>query len=413
MIKDFVGNPEVLSYIERTKALKNKGKRFSDIEDAAGNQYVDLVQEGGGVLGIALVGYTYILENAGIRFFSLAGTSAGAINTMMIAGMGAIGEPVSEKILEVLCRKNLFDIVDGNKCLKKLIQKAVEKKPGIGWNIAWNSIRIYSTLKKKMGINPGNDFEDWISGILKTNGITNLNDLSELRKKMPAGIKNINKNGSQEFVSLLAIISSDVTTHTKAEFPRMANLYWKNPGGISPAKIVRASMSIPFFFEPFYVNNLPDAGKTNNQQWNKLAKYTGEIPEKVRFVDGGMLSNFPINVFHRSDNTIPRKPTFGARLSVYREKYSNTDTFPGLCGGMISTMRQIYDYDFLLKNPDYSKLICRIDADAKFNWLNFNMTKNEQIELFTLGAKKAVEFLEKFDWEGYKSLRNKIIISNN
>jgi len=28
------------------------------------NQYVDLVQEGGGVLGIALVGYTSILENA-------------------------------------------------------------------------------------------------------------------------------------------------------------------------------------------------------------------------------------------------------------------------------------------------------------------------------------------------------------
>ena len=30
--------------------------------DKSGNYYVDLVQEGGGVLGIALVGYTYILE---------------------------------------------------------------------------------------------------------------------------------------------------------------------------------------------------------------------------------------------------------------------------------------------------------------------------------------------------------------
>jgi len=73
---------------QRVAALK--GKRFSDVEDANGNQYVDLVQEGGGVLGIGLVGYTYVLENAGIRFFSLAGTSAGAINTMMLAALGQI-----------------------------------------------------------------------------------------------------------------------------------------------------------------------------------------------------------------------------------------------------------------------------------------------------------------------------------
>ncbi len=409
MIKDFTQNPEVLSYVERAVTLKNKGKRFSDIEDAAGNQYVDLVQEGGGVLGIALVGYTYILENAGIRFFSLAGTSAGAINTILMAGLNPIGEPVSGKIMDVLSRKNLFDIVDGNKCLKKLIQKAVDKKSGIILRLILNSIRIYRTLKKKLGVNPGKDFEKWISCVLKKNEITSLNDLLELRKKLPSGIKNVDEKGNQEFEAGLAVISSEVTTHTKAEFPRMAKLYWQNPGEISPALFVRASMSIPFFFVPFQVNGLPNAGKTNDKQWNDFAKYTGEVPEKVRFVDGGMLSNFPINVFHRTDNSIPRKPTFGARLSVYREKYSETGTFLGLCGGMISTMRQIYDYDFLLKHPDYSKLICRIDADAKFNWLNFNMTRSEQIELFKLGAKKAIEFLEKFDWENYKSLRNKII----
>ena len=36
--------------------------------------------EGGGVLGIALTGYTYILEQAGIRFLGVGGTSAGSIN---------------------------------------------------------------------------------------------------------------------------------------------------------------------------------------------------------------------------------------------------------------------------------------------------------------------------------------------
>src|SRR5689334_17456764 len=64
-----------------------KGKKFtvSDVYDANNHQYVDLVQEGGGVWGIALLGYTYILEKMGIRFFSLAGTSAGSINTILLA----------------------------------------------------------------------------------------------------------------------------------------------------------------------------------------------------------------------------------------------------------------------------------------------------------------------------------------
>ena len=67
---------------------EKSGKPYSDIVDAEGHQYVDLVQEGGGMLGIALVGYSYVLEQAGIRFFSLAGTSAGAINTLMLAAIG-------------------------------------------------------------------------------------------------------------------------------------------------------------------------------------------------------------------------------------------------------------------------------------------------------------------------------------
>jgi NTE family protein len=60
-------------------------KEFSDLLDQEGNQYIEFVQEGGGVWGSALVGYLYGLEIFGIRFLKVAGTSAGAINTMLIA----------------------------------------------------------------------------------------------------------------------------------------------------------------------------------------------------------------------------------------------------------------------------------------------------------------------------------------
>lgn len=384
-----------------------KGLKVSDIVDKDGHQYVDLVQEGGGVLGIALVGYTYVLEKLGIRFFSLAGTSAGAINTMMIAGLGNINEAKSEKILEILSNKNLFDLVDGDKAVKKLVQKAINKEKGIGWSLAWNAIKIYKILKTHLGINPGSDFEKWISGELSKAGVNTLKDLKTRRSILPEGLTNTSGGNTENLVPKLAIITSDITTHTKVEFPRMAGLYWKNPDAVSPADFVRASMSIPIFFTPFEADDLPNAGAVNDPEWDNSARYYGEVPRKVMFVDGGLLSNFPINVFHRKDGGVPRMPTFGARLSAYREGFSDISNLFGFSGAMISTMRQIYDYDFLLQNPDYKQLICRIDADQEFNWLDFNMSREEQIQLFRLGALKAIDFLKAFNWEGYKELRAK------
>lgn len=400
----FTENETIKSILERIP----KGKRFSDIEDAEGNQYVDLVQEGGGTLGVALVGYTYVMEKAGIRFFSLAGTSAGAINTMLMAGLGKIQETKSEKILDILGKKDLFDFVDGDKAVKKVINKIIKKENGLIWTIILHGLKIFNILKQKLGLNPGSDFETWMTTLLNESGIKSLKDLTALREQTPEGLKNVlTGEVLNKPIAKLAIITSDITTHTKTEFPRMAELYWENPDTLSPSKFVRSSMSIPFFFEPFKVKNLPNAGKVNDAKWDEYAGYKGPVPSEVKFVDGGMLSNFPINVFHREDGGKPTRPTFGARLSTYRETYSKTDKLLDMSGAMVSTMRQIYDYDFLLKNPDYSKLICKIDADGQFNWLDFNMSEDDRIKLFNLGALKAVEFLETFDWEAYKVIRSK------
>ena len=312
-ITNFTENNTIISILDRIP----KGKRYSDIEDADGNQYVDLVQEGGGVLGIALVGYTFILENAGIRFFSLAGTSAGAINTILMAGLGKIKEAKSEKILDILSKKDLFYFVDGHKVVRKIINKVIKKEKGLGRALVWNGIKIYKILKRKLGLNPGSNFETWITEELKKAGIISLIDLKNLRKILPQGLKYV-VTGEEvtDAVAKLAIITSDITTHTKVEFPRMAELYWADPNSISPAKLIRASMSIPFFFEPFEIVNIPNAGNEYDEKWYDYARYKGPVPSEVKFVDGGLLSNFPINVFHREDGGVPRMPTFGARLST-------------------------------------------------------------------------------------------------
>lgn len=39
-----------------------------------------------------------------------------------------------------------------------------------------------------------------------------------------------------------------------------------------------------------------------------------------------------------------------------------------------------------------------------YNWLKFSMDEDEQLGLVKAGARTALDFLERFDWGGYKRL---------
>jgi NTE family protein len=405
---DFTEQPGMPQILARVEALKKSGKNFSDITDAEGHQYVDLVQEGGGMLGIALVGYTYVLEQANIRFFSLAGTSAGAINTLLMASLGKLPDSKSARTLDLLVNKNMFDFVDGEPGIKKLLQGFIEGKPKWWlWMQAVSQVKkIISLVNKQLGINPGQDFEQWIVDHMAKNGIKTTSDLLEYRTFVPA-LTCRDGRPTSDLKPKLVMIASDVTTQTKVQFPEMASLYWENPANVRPAIYVRASMSVPLFFYPVIVEGIPK-GPEAKARWADAVSYEGEIPPKVAFVDGGLLSNFPINVFH-NDKVVPRLPTFGVRLSSYRNEFNKTENFFQFAGAMIGTMRHIFDFDFFLRHPDYSHIICSIDADSQYNWLDFNMPDDKKKSLFLLGANKAIDFLEKYNWEEYKEIRKKLI----
>ena len=66
------------------------------------------------MLGVGLLGYTYVLEKAGIRFIGLGGTSAGAINTILMAtSRDAPDEPCSLKMLDIMTHMNFLNFLDG------------------------------------------------------------------------------------------------------------------------------------------------------------------------------------------------------------------------------------------------------------------------------------------------------------
>src|SRR5271156_2231237 len=74
--------------LKRNKAFAGEGPE-KDI------QFMHLVLQGGGTLGIAHVGAVHGLETAGIRFVGLAGTSAGAIVALLLCcARGNLLDPV-------------------------------------------------------------------------------------------------------------------------------------------------------------------------------------------------------------------------------------------------------------------------------------------------------------------------------
>lgn len=402
-VEDFTQNTDVLEIIKNLKDNGVHERVFSDIIDNK-YQYVDLVMEGGGVLGIALVGYTYVLEQMGIRFLGLGGASAGAITTLLLAVYKSINDSKSEWLLKQLANQNLYDFVDGGDSSREVIQEYLNGTSILTADI-FSFFKSIIHIKDKLGLNAGINFENWLIKILASEDVK-INKLSELIEKRRIIPDLKLRDGSKPNIVMddkLVIITADVSTETKVKFPEMTKYYWDNPNEVNPACFVRASMSIPIFFEPYYVDNIPD-NKYIKDEWVNHLKFTGEVPKKITFVDGGIMSNFPINVFHVDPPAIPKCPTFGVRLSKKRSKENKTNNPINFLSAVFDSARHIYDFDFLMKNPDYEQLITMIDLE-NYNWLNFNMSKEEKIGLFVEGVKAASVFIQKFKWQAYKELR--------
>lgn len=171
---------------------------------------------------------------------------------------------------------------------------------------------------------------------------------------------------------------------------------------VNPACFARASMSVPFFFHPFTVEKCPSS---RVQDWQSFG-YFGKPPEKVLFMDGGIMSNFPIDLFHEP-YSIPLAPTFGVKIGLERTQPIEIDAPAKLLSAIFDTARHTLDNDFINRNPDYQQLVTMIDT-ADHNWLNFEMDEQQKVDLFARGAQRAAEFLGEFDWHRYKETRKGI-----
>ena len=442
---------------------------ISDVQDNEGRQYVDLVQKGGGVWGIALVGFTYVMEGLGIRFLRLAGTSAGAINTALLAAIGEKEEKKSEQILKLLANTDIYEFVDGHQIVRLFIDFMARKKkkknlwPIIktGYSIIltlgilllltpfahlniWGLTVFYLTslliiipfiifafgvlLYRRMGqaglgINPGENFLIWLRRVLETNlqdenisdntsedSENSLNTTKLLMKKVERcpELKLVHNEyrGVGDLIGDITIITADLVTKNKVELPKMRILFQtSNPeNGYHPfndaAEMVRASMAIPLFFESFYARNI-NKNKTDSF-WQEYFK--SSPPSECRFVDGGIMSNFPINIYLNPDIEEPRLPTIGINLIEEESKgkkavdiNSNQWNLFKYFTNLFNASRHYYDKDFILKNELVSDCIADVPIRG-IHWLEFGMDAYKKADLFMQGAKAAYLFFYGEEW---------------
>ena len=377
----FTLNSEIVNLILDLKSqFPENSLKISDVVDEEGHQYIDLVQEGGGVLGIALLGYTYVLEKMGIRFLNIGGTSAGAINALLLAASGKPEEAKTEKIIEIVSQKNIADFMDGDEDALEFIQTILSKEPS-KLELLYHGLQVMDNFSQDLGLNLGESFLTWLTGVLED---FEVHDTAKLEKRMNElsptiqfrkDSKDIHSFEGRKIAAELAIIAAELATETKVIFPRMRNLFFKNIDEPNPAKYVRASMSIPLFFKPYEVTNLP----TDEEaiiRWNRIGKHRGAIPEKAIFVDGGIMSNFPIDIFHLK-GSIPSRPTFGVKLGLERVKTNEINNVGELLYACFDSARNLRDFEFIKENMDFQRLVAYIDIQDQNCWiLIFLMKKN-------------------------------------
>jgi NTE family protein len=308
----------------------------------------DIVLEGGGVKGIGLVGAISVLEEHGYEFHRIGGTSAGAI----------VGALVAAQIPSAELQKIMW-AVDYN----KFQDAALFSRLGpIGKGIE---------VLFRDGIYKGQYLLDWLTDELAKVG---KHTFADLRLDDPGASPDL------QHTYRLVVMASDLSAGRLVHWPwDYQSRLGREPDAEKIATAVRMSMSIPLFFQPWRDGD-------------------------SCFVDGGMLSNFPVGVFDRKDGVEPRWPTFGIKLSGRPD--ANQKPTPiggpiGLLKGMVGTMTNFHDQMYL-DQPSVVDRTIFVDC-GKLRATDFDLTDSDKRMLFDNGRAAAEKFLGTWDFEAYKA----------
>jgi NTE family protein len=204
-------------------------------------------------------------------------------------------------VVELLANLAMDHLVDADQDVRDMVRTLVQ---GAGrleiLREVWRAREDLGEASKDLGLNPGMTFREGLSNVPRDEGINSARQLGQRMKAVPQSLRRRDGQvlafGHDDF--RLALVAADVSTETKAVFPKMAPLYWEDPDGVHPARFVRASASIPLFFRPLRVEGIL-RGEAARKNWKALANYEEDLRTEWVFGDSGTVSNFPGDLFHK------------------------------------------------------------------------------------------------------------------
>src|SRR4051812_5724739 len=222
----------------------------------------DLVLSGGGVLGVGHAGAASVLQERGYEFQRIAGTSAGSIvGALLAARMPA------DRMHEEIGRLDYRKFID---------RDLLDRIPLVG---------PAKSLLVENGYAEGDYFHKWLTAMLETLGVRTFRDL---RIDDDPGA-----DPRPEHQWRLTVMAADVTRGQLLRLPQDYARYGLEPDDQPVADAVRCSMSVPYLFEPWKLRH--DGGVS-------------------LLVDGGIITNYPIDTFDRTDGQKGRWGTIGITL---------------------------------------------------------------------------------------------------
>jgi len=318
----------------------------------------DLVLSGGGVKFIGLVGAIAGLMDAGYAAYRVSGVSAGSVVGVISAAASQDDQLTSGQLREL--------------ALSVPLSKWRDAGPIPILGSAWGLVRDSAMYR-------GDVAHDWIRGELKNLGVTTFGDLALDDDQLRA---------EQRYK--VAITVADVTRAQLVRLPwDYRRVYGVDPDEQLVATAVRASMAIPFIYPP--VSLTSTSGLTST------------------LVDGGVLSNFPVDSLDRTDTEPPRWPTFG--ITVIPKLAEGVDqVFPALrplrflqqsalLESLFTTMLVGHDQAHLSQPWVSARTIPVTSTDVSV--LDFAISRSRLEELCDRGYAAAQTFLSTWDWAEY------------
>jgi NTE family protein len=336
----------------------------------------DLALEGGGVKGIGLVGAVLVLDEAGYAFRGVAGTSAGAIAAALIAGISKAGRPMID------LKRFLGGLQFSNFMPEGKLHEFLDHHGGKAGALVANA----AILTHKLGLYPGDYLYEWLTPILHDElGIKTFADL----KLSPVDDPGMSLPPGHDYS--LVVHTADVTRARLVRLPWDYGAYGHDPDKEDVVGAVRASMSIPFFFEPVTVDALPAVVDVPTPDGGTVKQHYDA--GTVTWVDGGLLRNFPIGAFDRIDGAAPRWPTIGIKLSALSTNFGPTEACTSALGvGERCVRTMMNEWDAYGVEEDTAGRTIFV-PNAGLTATDFHLTDDQQNTLFINGVRAATDFV--------------------